>query len=91
VTELIKMCNYLVYSICLSKLERNEQLLFMAKHSLPSDIFVTTSDCVYGAGFVSIDKHINQLRVETWPTAGTFGTSCSTEVGVIVHLSQTTQ
>lgn len=88
--ESIKICNYLVYSISLSKLDRNEQLHFRAKNSLPFDIFVTTSDCVYSAGFVSVYEKINQIRVETWPTA-TCGTRFSTEISDILHLSQMTQ
>lgn len=88
--ELIKTCNHLVYSICLSKLERNEQLPFTAKNSLPSDIFVTTSDCVYRAGFVPVEAQINHMCVATWPTAFTCGTCFGTEVGHILHLSQMT-
>jgi len=90
VAELIKTCNFLVYSICSSKLERNEQLPFKAKNSLPSDIFVTTSVCVYRAGFVSVDEQINQMRVETWPTAASCGTRFGTEVGDILHFIQVT-
>lgn len=75
----------------MSKLEATEQLPFTAKNSLPSDIVVTTSDCVYRAGFVPVDEQINQIRVETGPTATTCGTRFSTEVGDTLHLSQMAQ
>jgi hypothetical protein len=73
----------------LSKLETTEQLLFTTKNYLPSDIVVTTSDCVYRTGFISVDEQINQMREATRLTATTCGTRFRTEVGDILHLTQT--
>ena len=83
-----KICNYLVYSIYLNKLEATEQLPFTVNNSLPSEIFVTTSVCVDRTVLASVDGHINQVHVGTWPTAATCVTRFSTEVGDIRHVSQ---